>query len=224
MKRSYGQYCGVARALDLVGERWTLLVVRELIVGPQRYKDLLEALPGIGTNLLAARLRELEDAGIVARRKLPPPAASQVYELTDFGRELDPIVTALGRWGRKRLEPEPGDDVFVGRWLLFALHTNFAPEQAAGVRETYELRCDDVVLHARVEDGKLTLGQGQAEAPDVVLETGLQDLFALARGDLTPAAAIRAGRLRTSGGRAAFDRFWKVFDGPSLAAAQLWIS
>ena len=96
--RSYGQFCGVAHALDLVGERWALLVVRELVLGPKRFTDLAAGLPGIGTNILTARLRELEQTGVVERRVLPPPAGSTVYELTPYGRELEPVLLALGRW------------------------------------------------------------------------------------------------------------------------------
>src|SRR6188508_1089348 len=99
-RRLYGQRCGVARALDIVGERWTLLLVRELMIGPRRFKDILGGLPGIGTNLLTDRLKDLEQAGVVARRVLPPPAGSTVYELTELGRGLEPVVFALGWWGR----------------------------------------------------------------------------------------------------------------------------
>src|SRR5712691_3728539 len=98
-RRSYNQYCALARALDVVGERWTLLLVRELLLGPRRYKDLLDGLPGIGTNLLADRLKHLEDAGMIRRVVLPPPAGSAVYELTELGRRLEPAVFELGRWG-----------------------------------------------------------------------------------------------------------------------------
>src|SRR5262245_63048394 len=108
--RSYRQYCAVARGLDVVGERWTLLIVRDLLVGPKRYTDLLDGLPGIGTNLLAARLRELEQGGVVRRTVLPPPAGSTVYELTEVGRALEPVVMALGRWGVRFLDnPREGD-------------------------------------------------------------------------------------------------------------------
>src|SRR5262250_1013315 len=107
--RSYSQFCGVAHALDLVGERWALLVVRELLGGPRRFTDLAKGLPGIRTNILTSRLKELERAGVVQRRTLPPPAASNVYELTEYGRELEPIVLSLGRWGAKTLgPPDPG--------------------------------------------------------------------------------------------------------------------
>src|SRR5881398_167543 len=102
-RRSYRQSCGIARALDLVGERWALLVVRELVLGPKRFTDLRHGLPGIGTNILAGRLRELERAGVIRRRTLPPPAASAVYELTEYGRDLEPVMLALGRWGARTL-------------------------------------------------------------------------------------------------------------------------
>src|SRR5215470_18393749 len=110
--RSYNQYCAVARSLDVIGERWTLLIIRDLLVGPKRYKDLLDGLPGIGTNLLAARLRDLEKAGIVRRTLLPPPAASTVYELTEVGRALEPAIFAIGRWGARFLGSPRETDTF----------------------------------------------------------------------------------------------------------------
>ncbi|MGH7857735.1 MAG: winged helix-turn-helix transcriptional regulator [Candidatus Binatia bacterium] len=220
MKRSYGQFCGVARALDVLGERWTLLVVRELIVGPQRFKDLLDSLPGIGTNLLAARLRDLERDGLIGRRKLPRPAGSTVYELEPLGRELEPIVLAIGRWGRKLLEPRAGDQRFQGRWLLFALRANFVAARARRVRETYELRIGGDVVHARVSDGRLDVAEGAAGEPDLVVEASLDVLLALARGDTTPAAEIKAGKLATRGSRKALERFWSIFDGAGLPPGQ----
>lgn len=219
MKRSYGQYCGVARALDVLGERWTLLVVRELVVGPQRYKDLLDSLPGIGTNLLAARLRELERDGLVTRRTLPRPAASTVYELTPLGRELEPIVIALGRWGRKLLAPEPGEQHFQARYLLFALRANFDAERARGVTEVFELRIGDDVVHARVDHGTLGVAEGPAESPGLVLETTLEVLFAIARGETDAERETRAGRLVRRGSRKAMRRFWSIFDGAGLPVA-----
>ena len=109
-KRSYDQYCPVAHALDLIGERWAMLVVKELMHGPQRYTDLAEHLPGIGTNILAARLRSLEECGVIVKRTLPPPAASRVYELTDYGRELKPVMRELALWGARSLGPPTDED------------------------------------------------------------------------------------------------------------------
>ena len=115
MRKHYDQYCPIARALDLVGERWSLLVIRELMHGPKRYTDLVEGLPGIGTNILATRLRDLEQADVVARRTLPPPAASKVYELTDYGRALRPAMRELALWGARSLgPPNPGAGLFDG--------------------------------------------------------------------------------------------------------------
>src|SRR2546421_2548446 len=112
-KRTYKQFCPLARSLDILGERWTLLIVRNLLVGPKRYKDLLDGLPGIGTNLLAARLRELEAADIIERRVLPPPAGSAVYQLTVTGEALQPVLIAIGRWGGRFLGPPRADDTLV---------------------------------------------------------------------------------------------------------------
>src|SRR5215213_596424 len=141
-KRSYGQYCTVARALDVVGERWTLLLVRELSTGPKRFKDLLEGLPGIGTNLLARRLKTLEGKGIVRRATLPPPAGSNVYELTGLGRSLEPVIVALSRWGTRLLDaPREEDDLRAG-WAVVALRSALRPGAAVGRSVTYEFRVD----------------------------------------------------------------------------------
>src|SRR5215207_4475051 len=161
-KRSYNQYCAVARALDVVGERWTLLIVRELSTGPKRFKDLLGGLPGIGTNLLAARLKDLERHELVRRTTLPPPAGSRVYELTDLGRSLEPVVVALGRWGSRFLgTPRPADDLKPG-WAMVAVRAALKPGAASGARETYEFRIDEEVFHVRIEDGEAETRQGTA--------------------------------------------------------------
>ena len=124
-KRSYHQFCGVAKALDVVGERWTLLIVRNLLVGGQRYKDLIETLPGITTNLLATRLREMSEHGLIAQRSLPPPANAVVYELTPLGRELEPVVLALGQFGKRYLgQPKRGDRTHV-RWAMVSLKRRY---------------------------------------------------------------------------------------------------
>ena len=139
-KRSYDQYCPVAHALDLVGERWAMLVVKELMHGPQRYTDLAEHLPGIGTNILAARLRSLEECGVIAKRKLPPPAASRVYELTDYGRELKPVMRELALWGARSLGPPTDKDELFEGWLANAIDTMLGPFATEG---TFEFRVGD---------------------------------------------------------------------------------
>src|SRR5581483_6905736 len=150
-RRSYNQYCSVARALDVVGERWTLLIVRDLLLGPRRYKDLLESLPGIGTNLLADRLKELEHEGIVRRTVLPPPAGSTVYELTETGQELEPVIAAMGRWGARFLGAPRSADRFPTSAYFVALRVLFQPEAAAGRNESYALWLEGHVYEVRVE-------------------------------------------------------------------------
>src|SRR4051812_45377700 len=149
-KRSYGEACRFAYALDVVGERWALLVVRELLLGPKRFTDLRNGLPHASTNILAERLRDLESGGVVRRRRLPPPASSAVYELTEWGRELEPIVTSLGAWGAR--SPFPPQTTEIGAdSIVLALRSLFDPaavgETAGG---TYELRFGEDVFHVIV--------------------------------------------------------------------------
>ena len=200
-KRSYGQHCTVARALDVVGERWTLLLVRELLTGPKRFKDLLAGLTGIGTNLLAARLKALEEHGVVRRGTLPPPAGSGVYELTELGRSLEPVVLTLSRWGSRLVEEEPreGDDVRPA-WAAMALRSLFEPE-AGGPRETYEFRIDGEAFHLRVEGDAVEARQGSADAPDVVVSADSGTLLALTAGRMSPEAALGSGKIRIEGER-----------------------
>src|ERR1700730_16241973 len=139
-KRSYNQYCGIARALDLIGERWALLVIRELVLGPKRFTDLRRGLPDIATNVLSQRLRELEQDSIVTRRQLPPPAASNVYELTEYGQELVPIMLALGRWGASALGARLPEQTLEPEWLAVALKAVYQPQAATGV--SAEIRLD----------------------------------------------------------------------------------
>jgi DNA-binding HxlR family transcriptional regulator len=163
MPKRYEQYCPVAHALERVGERWSLLIVRELLKGPKRYTDLSAALPGIGTNVLAARLKDLEAAGVLAKRRLPPPTPAQVYELTAYGLSLRNVVRELARWGLQSM-PAPGDDdELPPGWLPDALDTFFAPVAPAG---SFEFRVGGEV--GALVDAEATAGH--AEHPDVVLE------------------------------------------------------
>src|SRR5262245_54144550 len=153
-RRSYNQFCATARTLDVIGERWTLLVIRELITGPKRYKDLLESLPGIGTSLLAARLKHLESADLIRHVELPPPAGSKVYELTAAGRDLEPVVMAIARWGLKWALDEPTlDEVFRPSWAVLAMQAAYDEDAASGVEEAYEFRVGEEVFHARLHNG-----------------------------------------------------------------------
>jgi DNA-binding HxlR family transcriptional regulator len=162
--RTYSDRCGIARALDAVGDRWALLVVRELLLGPKRFTDLRAGLPRVSPDVLAQRLRELEGHGVVRRDHLPPPAASHVYELTERGRELRRAVLELGRWGSR----EPANDGPLGPdAAVIALMTMFRGE----LEGTYELRLDGHVFALRAADGRLDAARGPAEAPDAVIET-----------------------------------------------------
>jgi len=206
----FGQYCGLARALELVGERWALLVVRDLVLGPKRFTDLRRGLPRIPTNVLSARLRELEEAGVVRRRLLPRPAAAVVYELTAYGQELEDVVLRLGRWGARSLgEPRP-EDVLTPDSLVLALRATFRPEAARGLRASYELRAGEVVVHARVDDGALEAAEGPLAGADLVLETG-PALKALMAGDLGPAEAVESGAVRLVGDPELLARFVELF-------------
>lgn len=209
--RSYRQYCAVARGLDLVGERWTLLLVRDLLTGPKRYKDLLAGLPGIGTNLLAARLRELEEQGIVTRRVLPPPAGSSVYELTEVGQALEPAIAALGRWGYRFLSARREDDFLSPNAYLLAMRAAFRPDAPAGADATYELRIGQQVFEVQVTDRRCTTREGQPGAPDVVMTLDVSTLGALLGGELSAAEALARGQVEIEGDAAALQRFVSMF-------------
>ena len=163
MTKRYAEYCPVAHALGLVGERWALLVVLELMRGTKRYTDLAENLRGIGTNILASRLRDLEAGGVVAKRTLPPPAASKVYELTDYGRELRPVIRELALWGARTLGPPTHEDALFPGWLANALDTVLAPRAPLG---RFEFRVGEEV--SSLVDGEVL--DGPVENPDVVVE------------------------------------------------------
>lgn len=210
MAKRFEQYCPVAHALCLVGDRWALLILRDLLHGPKRYTDLLEALPGLGTNILAARLRELEGGGIVHKRKLPPPAASTVYELTEYGHELDEVFYALARWGARSLGPPGPDDELYPEWGLNAVAALFVPETARGLTETYVLNVDGDVFSVRIEDGHMHASSGADENADVTVELDMPTFFGLAGGELTARQALKQGLVAVEGERAAFERCFEV--------------
>jgi DNA-binding HxlR family transcriptional regulator len=216
--RTYGDRCGVARALDAVGERWALLVVRELLLGAKRFTDLRSGLPRVSADVLAQRLRELEDAGIVQRRTLPPPAASKVYELTPRGAELEPVVVALGRWGANTAPP--GADVGMSvDSLMVSLKTLFEPRLADGLAASFELRLGEHRFRAEVADGRLGLRRGEAAAPSATITTDPATLLALIRGRRRLAAARRAGDIAISGDERAASRLLTLFPLPDRKAA-----
>jgi len=216
--RSYGQYCGIAHALELVGERWALLLVRDLLLGPKRFTDLRRGLPRIPSNVLSARLKELEQAGIVRRRVLPRPESGVVYELTEYGKELEDIVLRLGLWGAKSLgEPRP-EDIVTPDSLLLALRALFRPESARGLKASYELRLGEIVVHARVDKGALEVAEGRLADADLALETDLA-LRSLLSGELSPGEAIKSGKVRVAGKRELLERFVEVFRIPPAPVA-----
>ncbi len=218
--RSYNQFCGLAYALDIVGERWTLLIIRELLTGSRRFKDLMDGLPGISTNLLSERLKALEQRGILIRRVLPPPAGSTVYELTEVGRGLETAVLELGRWGSQFLPPtlEGVAMPSVGTTTL-AIKAFFHPEQAAGITETYELHLGQEIIQIQVDDGTLHVQQGQARQADVIFRTEMPVFFGLFAGQLAPEEALTAGLIEVEGDAGALQRFLRLASVPQRGDA-----
>ncbi|HEY8980412.1 MAG TPA: winged helix-turn-helix transcriptional regulator [Streptomyces sp.] len=194
-RRSYDQYCSAARALDVVGDRWTLLIVRELLAGPRRYTDLHADLPGVSTDVLASRLKDMERDGLTARRRLPPPGAAYVYELTARGRELLPVLQALGEWGQADLGERRPTDAVRAHW--FALPLLRALEGEGVV----QVRLDEGEFHLYVGDTTDSVyGDGPAPGePDARLALDTETCTAIAQGELTLDDAVRAGRVEVSG-------------------------
>ncbi len=212
-KRSYDDPCGVARALDVVGERWALLVVRELLLGPKRFGALSSGLPGMSQNVLSQRLRELQDAGIVRRRTFGPPASSHGYELTERGRELEPVLLALARWG-SRVAASSAAELSVDA-LMLALQTTFDPRGAGSLRARLELRIGDDCFCAEIGSGRFAVSRGNAGQADAILTTGAAALRALVFGDRTIADAVGGGDLRIDGDRRVVARFIRCFPRPT---------
>jgi len=207
--RNYGEYCGLTRALELVGERWALLVIRELMPGPKRFTDLAQGLPRIPSNVLSGRLKELEQARLVERRVLPRPSGAVVYELTRSGRELDPIVLQLARWGTRWLgDPREGESVSPASMVL-GLRANFRPEAAGDLRATYEVRLGESVVAVRVHDGAVTVAEGPAEEPDLTIHADFSLRAVLAGGT--------SDTIRLEGDEALFARFVEAWRTESLA-------
>lgn len=209
MSKSYAQYCPVAHALELVGERWALLVVRELLNGPKRYTDLAGALPGIGTNILASRLRDLEQAGVVQKRRLPPPAAAKVYELTPYGEELREPLYALGRWGARSLGPPRPDDSLAPGWLVNAVLATCT--SGCLPDKVFELRVEDDAVTARFEGDKLVVEAGSSPDADTIIETDPATLFSIAAGQLSTNEAVKTKVLTVTGDRKDAERFLSFF-------------
>jgi len=210
-RHRYQQYYALARTLDVAGDRWTLLIVRELTPGPRRFTDLLDGLPGVSRNLLTERLRALERAGIIARHELPPPAARRVYELTDDGRDLAVAMAPLIAWGARRIgERKPGES-FRARWPAVAMAGLADPEAAKGVNETYEFLVGDSAFHFTVDDGSIQLHDGRAQDPAVTWTTDEETWVDIASGKITASSAAAAGVLTVAGDAEAAKRLRKIF-------------
>jgi DNA-binding HxlR family transcriptional regulator len=212
--RTYGDMCGIARALDVIGERWALLVVRELILGPKRFTDLRAGLPKVGPDVLSQRLRELEAAGVLRRRTLAPPAASRVYELTDRGHALEPVLLALGEWGSAAPVP-PGSPRLGVDSTIIALRTLFDARAAGDLAATYELRLGDQVFHARVAGGELEVERGEAPQADATIVADPWPLGRMLWQGYALEDAERAGDASVEGDRGAVARFLQLFPLPA---------
>jgi DNA-binding HxlR family transcriptional regulator len=199
--RSYEHYCALAKALDLVGERWTLLIVRELVEGACRYTDLQEGVPGIATDMLAARLRSLEESGLVERRVMPPPAASTVYELTPLGRGLEPVIRELARWGLRLMGKRKGEEFRI-HWMGIWMRTSFRPDRAAeGPPLTVQFDVGGESMHARIAGESLETAIGPATEPDVTIAGDAATLSRAAHDRDFAAEAVTKGRLKVRGKR-----------------------
>lgn len=196
-RRSYDQYCSAARALDVVGDRWTLLIVRELLAGPRRYTDLHADLPGVSTDVLAGRLKDMERDGLTTRRRLPPPGAAYVYELTGRGRELLPVLQALGAWGESSLGERRATDAVRAHWFALPLLRGLG----GGSTGLVEVRLEEGVFHVRVGAGEGPVyGDGPApEEPDARLSLDAETCGAVGRGETGLRDAVRAGRVEVVG-------------------------
>jgi DNA-binding HxlR family transcriptional regulator len=214
--RTYGQFCGIARALEIVGERWSLLIVRDLVLGPKRFTELQTGLPRIPASTLSARLNELEQAGVLRRRLLPQLDAAVVYELTEYGSELDQIVLDLGLWGARSLGRPAQDDVLPLDAAILSLYTTFQSEKAKGIHATYELHYPGgIILHAIVEDGALKVAGGAHSGADAVIEPLAPFIKDLMTGELSAAEATRTGKVRVEGSAEYLELFTELFHIPA---------
>ncbi|HZV75301.1 MAG TPA: winged helix-turn-helix transcriptional regulator [Conexibacter sp.] len=217
-KRSYGDACGIARALDVVGERWALMVVRELLLGPKRFTDIRGGLPHVSPDVLAQRLRDLEQAGVVHHRRLPPPFGSQVYELTASGRALEPVLIELGRWGGANA-PEPSDDMCMSLdAYVVSLRTLFDAARAGDFAARIELRLGEERFRVVIADGRIEAGRGELADADAVVESDPTTLIDVLHGHSPLGEALDAGTMRFSGDRRKATRFTKLFPLPVPAA------
>lgn len=215
-KRLYEDACGAAHALELVGDRWALLVIRELLLGPKRFSDLRSGLPGISANVLTQRLEELEAHAIVMRRKLPPPASAWVYELTPWGLEAEEIVKVIGRWAARSPLHDPSLPISVASTVM-SMRTMFAPARAKDISGKIGFRLGREEFIATLAKGKLSIGRGPANEGDVVVEGDQQALAGAIYGGVPLAKLEKAGALKIAGDRDLFERYIRLFPLPAKA-------
>ena len=212
--RSYAQLCGVATALDVIGDRWAALVVRDLLLGPLRFGDFVDGLPGIGTNTLTARLKQLESSGVVRRQLLPLPDRGTVYELTEYGRELEPIIMALGRWGTRSMGRLPAGTVSRSRWLAAAMLAFHDPGRRIKRPTTWQLDLTDGPFAVQARGKNLTVAAGPQPDADLVITAADETLHALLTGRVSPEEAVAAGTLTLRGDPLALPRLLELFAFP----------
>jgi DNA-binding HxlR family transcriptional regulator len=217
-KRSYDDGCAAAHALDLIGERWALLVVRELVFGPKRFTDLRAGLPGISPNVLSQRLHELEQFAVVRRLRLPPPVGSWVYQLTDWGKQLELILMQLGRWGARSPFMDRAADLSADS-LVLSFRTMFNPGAAVGFKARYELRFGEDRFRAEVNDDHIEVTRGSTDSPDAVVISTPATLAGLVYDGHDLTEALRTGALKVQGDLAAVERFLTLFALPEKAPA-----
>jgi DNA-binding HxlR family transcriptional regulator/putative sterol carrier protein len=215
--RTYGDGCAIASALDVIGERWALLVVRELLLGPKRYTDLRRGLRNASPNVLSQRLSELERAGVLRRRRLPPPAGARVYELTNWGRELEETVTSLGRWAARSPTPPSDAPIVSADSIGLALLARFDPGAANGLGATYELRLGEDRFRIEVAGDEIDVARGEPDDADATIETDPDTINAVLWGDRSLAEARRSGDMAIAGDKEAVDRFVRLFPIPEPA-------
>jgi DNA-binding HxlR family transcriptional regulator/putative sterol carrier protein len=213
--RRYHDGCAAAHGLDLIGERWALLVARELMLGPKRFTDLRAGLPGISPNVLTQRLEELERHAIIRRRKLAPPSAAWVYELTEWGSQLEPVLIALGRWAAR--SPFLPQGHLNADSLILSFRTMFDQKMAADFNATIEIRLGDEAFHATIHRGQMELIRGNAQHPDAIVETNSDTLAMVVYGGRALADALRSGDLKVDGDKSVAKRFVALFPLPERA-------
>lgn len=219
----YGQFCGFARAVELVGEPWALLVLRDLVVGPKTFEELRSGLPRIPAGTLSDRLEELEQAGVIRRRMSLGSQMTSPYELTEYGSELEDIVFRLGRWGAKKLGGPRRDEIVTHDSMVMALRTMFRPEATRGLRLSYQLRLGEIAIYARIDDMNLEVGKGVIEDADLTIVAG-PAFKSLMAGDMSAREALDSGSVQLTGDPELLPWFVEIFHIPPAPPASLAMS